>query len=179
MRSLPPLLVASLLVCASCSDGPDPSASGAGVLAELESGPSHFEFTLLDSGVTCGETVELQLEMAADGVPARSTSFDFVLGEKERAYERIDGAALTRFITTPVLSNFVLTDDTAIGDLDISVSITHSVPSDLIVELSSPAGTTVRLHDRSAGSGGQAQGPQEHEQAAGAFRAAGGPRLGL
>ncbi len=40
-----------------------------------------------------------------------------------------------------------------IAEVDVTLDIFHQDPTQLIVELVSPQGTTVRLHDRSAGSG--------------------------
>lgn len=51
-----------------------------------------------------------------------------------------------------ISSQVNVTDNYCIGDLDVDVDITHSYIGDLIVSLSSPSGTVVRLHNRT-GSG--------------------------
>jgi subtilisin-like proprotein convertase family protein len=53
----------------------------------------------------------------------------------------------------PVTSTQEVVDDHTIAELDVSVNISHANAAELIVELSSPQGTTVRLHDRSGGFG--------------------------
>ncbi len=45
-----------------------------------------------------------------------------------------------------------VSDAYCIGDVDVSVDITHTFKGDLIVELTSPEGTTVRLHNRTGSS---------------------------
>jgi subtilisin-like proprotein convertase family protein len=53
---------------------------------------------------------------------------------------------------TTVYSYITVADDVCIGDLDVAVDISHTYIGDLIVELTSPAGTTISLHNRT-GSG--------------------------
>ncbi|MHC4710073.1 MAG: proprotein convertase P-domain-containing protein, partial [Planctomycetota bacterium] len=48
-------------------------------------------------------------------------------------------------------SYFEVLDDWCIGDVDVDVDISHTYIGDLIVELTSPVGTTVRLHNRTGG----------------------------
>jgi subtilisin-like proprotein convertase family protein len=55
-----------------------------------------------------------------------------------------DNATVYSYITVP--------DDVCIGDIDVAVNITHTYIGDLIVELTSPAGTVIALHNRT-GSG--------------------------
>jgi subtilisin-like proprotein convertase family protein len=43
-------------------------------------------------------------------------------------------------------------DDLTIGDLNVKIDITHTFIGDLIVEIESPTGTIIRLHDRTGGS---------------------------
>ena len=50
----------------------------------------------------------------------------------------------------PVTSTMVIDDDKTIAELDVSVYISHTVNTELIVEVTSPEGTTVRLHDQSS-----------------------------
>lgn len=49
-------------------------------------------------------------------------------------------------------STISVSDAYCVGDVDVSVNISHSYKGDLIVSLTSPEGTTVRLHDRTGGS---------------------------
>ncbi|MCP3904860.1 MAG: hypothetical protein GY715_14635 [Planctomycetes bacterium] len=42
--------------------------------------------------------------------------------------------------------------DFCVGDMDVDLDLSHTYVGDLIVELESPAGTVVRLHDRTGGS---------------------------
>ena len=49
-------------------------------------------------------------------------------------------------------STIVVADNFCIADVDVDVDITHTWIGDLIVELRSPAGTVVRLHDRTGSS---------------------------
>jgi len=46
----------------------------------LETAAPHFELTLFESGVACGDTVPLELEMNADGAATRTGQFGFTLG---------------------------------------------------------------------------------------------------
>ncbi|MFM7808009.1 MAG: proprotein convertase P-domain-containing protein, partial [Planctomycetota bacterium] len=54
-----------------------------------------------------------------------------------------DNSTVYSYITVP--------DDVCIGDLDVAVDITHTYIGDLIVEVTSPAGTVVTLHSRTGG----------------------------
>jgi subtilisin-like proprotein convertase family protein len=49
-------------------------------------------------------------------------------------------------------STLSVPDAFCIGDVDVEIDITHTFRGDLIVELTSPQGTTVRLHNRTGGS---------------------------
>jgi len=51
-----------------------------------------------------------------------------------------------------ITSNINVTDSYCIGDVNVEVDITHTYIGDLIVELKSPQGTIVRLHNRTGGS---------------------------
>lgn len=51
-----------------------------------------------------------------------------------------------------ITSTLNVADAYCIGDVDVDVDITHTFRGDLIVELTSPQGTTVRLHNRTGGS---------------------------
>tara|TARA_B100001121_G_scaffold250300_1_gene226219 strand:- start:3595 stop:6864 length:3270 start_codon:yes stop_codon:yes gene_type:complete len=49
-------------------------------------------------------------------------------------------------------SDIVVNDGYCMGDVDVVMDISHTYIGDLIVDLTSPEGTTVRLHDRTGGS---------------------------
>ncbi|HWB19351.1 MAG TPA: proprotein convertase P-domain-containing protein, partial [Phycisphaerales bacterium] len=51
-----------------------------------------------------------------------------------------------------VTSNLNVTDSYCIGDVDVDLNITHTYIGDLTVDLKSPQGTTVRLHNRTGSS---------------------------
>ncbi|MBU0740889.1 S8 family serine peptidase [bacterium] len=51
-----------------------------------------------------------------------------------------------------ITSTITVTDDGAISAVTVPIDVTHTWIGDLIVELTSPEGTTVRLHDRSGSS---------------------------
>ena len=53
---------------------------------------------------------------------------------------------------TTTTSYIEVSDAYCIGDIDLELDITHTFIGDLIVEVTSPEGTVVRLHDRSGGS---------------------------
>lgn len=51
-----------------------------------------------------------------------------------------------------VTSTLTVSDVFCIGDVNVPIDITHTYIGDLIVDLTSPSGTTVRLHNRTGGS---------------------------
>jgi subtilisin-like proprotein convertase family protein len=121
---------------------------------ESESEPPHFELTLFESGAECGDVVMLELEMDADDAATRYEQFGLSLGERNRDFVKIDGATIFRQTPVPVTSTLEVTEDRSISELDVTVDINHPNVAELIVELTSPQQTTVRLHDNTGiGSG--------------------------
>lgn len=53
---------------------------------------------------------------------------------------------------TGVTSQILVTDGDVLAGITVEVNVTHTWKGDLIVELTSPVGTTVRLHNRTGGS---------------------------
>ena len=51
-----------------------------------------------------------------------------------------------------IVSQIEVVDAYCVGDVDVEIDITHTFIGDLSVDLTSPSGVTVRLHDRSGGS---------------------------
>jgi len=125
-----------------------------GVGEESESNAPHFELILFESGVECGATVPLELEMDAAGAATRARRFEIALGERDRDFIKVDSVSIPRQTPTPVTSTLDVLEDRTISELDVTVNINHPNQAELIVELSSPLGTTVRLHDNSGGGSG-------------------------
>jgi len=59
--------------------------------------------------------------------------------------------AIPDYNTAGVYDYLTFPEDIEITDVEVYVNITHTYIGDLIVELTSPEGTTVRLHNRSGG----------------------------
>ncbi len=62
------------------------------------------------------------------------------------------GLPLPILDNTTIFSTIEVTDNYCVGDVDLPINITHTFRGDLIVEITSPAGTIVRLHNRTGGS---------------------------
>jgi subtilisin-like proprotein convertase family protein len=112
----------------------------------------HFELTLFESGAACGDTVELALDIDAEGAPTRHRGFSLQLGTLEKEFVGADPHPIP-IVTqgTPVLSELEILEDHIITELDVTPHITHPYSGDLIVELISPQSTTVRLRANSTG----------------------------
>jgi len=122
--------------------------------SEYESYDPHFELTLFESGVACGETVEMEIEMdAGNAAMIRTRRFEWTLGERDRDFHKSDGQSIQRQTPVPVISTLDVVEERTIAELDVTVAINHPDRSELIVELTSPEGTTVRLNDAWAGPG--------------------------
>ena len=123
-----------------------------GTLAE--SNDPHFELTLFDPGIACGQSLALDLEMRAEGAANRTHRFEIPLGIRDRDFVHDDYVVIPRQTFDPVISTFEVLEDRTIAELDVRPDINHPNNSELIVELTSPAGTTVRLHDQTGGTSG-------------------------
>ena len=81
-------------------------------------------------------------------------------GDTSRTVELDVGRSIYRSSDTPIdipdnsqiTSRIEVSDVYCIGDVDVVMDVTHTYIGDLIIELESPAGTVVRLHDRTGGS---------------------------
>jgi subtilisin-like proprotein convertase family protein len=102
--------------------------------------------TSLSAGVYTGL---VSISNASGGSGSTSRSATLEVGRQ--VYAATDCPKTVNDNTT-VYSYINVADDVCIGDLDVSVDITHTYIGDLIVELMSPAGTIVSLHNRT-GSG--------------------------
>jgi subtilisin-like proprotein convertase family protein len=116
----------------------------------LESDAPHFELTVAES-VACGDTLSLETEVwASNAVPARRR-VDVRLGDPHRDFTNAVPVDIPAETTEPVLSTIEVSQDQTVAELDVTVDIDHDEATELIVELGSPSGTTVRLHDMGPG----------------------------
>jgi subtilisin-like proprotein convertase family protein len=131
----------------------------------LDGGAGPVTLELTGTGVF--DTVTVGLSAAADTLPAGlhaatvafandsggggDTTRDVVLDVGRFVYPTTDPPLPIDDHETTV-STIDVPDDYCIGDVDVEVDIAHTFIGDLTVDLTSPQGTTVRLHDRSGGS---------------------------
>ncbi|HEX6853245.1 MAG TPA: proprotein convertase P-domain-containing protein [Candidatus Polarisedimenticolaceae bacterium] len=96
----------------------------------------------------CGQTLTVDLAGAASNSPSFGSRIAIPMGNPNRDYTQEDIVIVPPLTTTPAVAQFVIADDRPIAELDLSVDIFHQDPTQLVVSLTSPQGTTVRLHDR-------------------------------
>ncbi|MCK4643902.1 proprotein convertase P-domain-containing protein [bacterium] len=110
---------------------------------------TNFAF-LVDSGCPIGHEITFTLDINADSGYTNQINFTVVVSEfiVSSADTPInipawDAVGIESIINVPYSCNIV--------DIFVSVDIAHNYTGDLVVELTSPTGTIVRLHDRSGG----------------------------
>ncbi len=100
------------------------------------------------SGVACGTAVSLQLQVSAnEGGPYAFA----ITGEVGATLE--PDVPMTLVDNGTATSSLVVGQSVTLSDVNVGVEIEHSWVGDLVVELTSPAGTTVTLLDRPGYSG--------------------------
>jgi hypothetical protein len=97
---------------------------------------------------SCGQTLTVDLAGAASNSPSFGSRLAIPMGNPNRDYTEEGIVIVPPLTTTPAEATFVIADDRPIAELDLSVDIFHQDPTQLVVSLTSPQGTTVRLHDR-------------------------------
>jgi len=120
--------------------------------ATVESDAPHLQLVVLPQA-SCGETLTLELNGAASNATPFSSRIAIAMGNPNRDYTASSIVPIPYVTSTPAQAQFVVVDDRPIADLDLTLDVFHQDPSQITVDLTSPAGTTVRLHDRGAGSG--------------------------
>ena len=117
--------------------------SGTGDMAVLTVGIGGNAASL-SNGLYTG-SVAIDNTQGAAGDTSRGVSLDVgrYLYEDSPAITINDNLSYSTTIDVP--------DGFCIADIDVELDITHSYTGDLVVELESPSGTVVRLHDRSGG----------------------------
>lgn len=103
---------------------------------------------LLANGLYNGSVSFTNMD-GGDGDTNRSVTLDV----GRYIYPSVGGPiAIPDNVPAGITSMIMVTDQYCIGDVDVEVDITHTFIGDLIVELASPQGTVVRLHNRTGGS---------------------------
>ena len=120
--------------------------------ATAESTAPHFEIVVQEQAA-CGEVVELVLTGAASNSAPFSSEIRLPMGNRYRDYPQSDVVPIPYLTAAPVETFWNVTETANVADVDVTLDVFHQDPTQLVVELVSPQGTTVRLHDRSAGSG--------------------------
>jgi subtilisin-like proprotein convertase family protein len=115
-----------------------------------ESLAPHFEATILPDAA-CGDVISFALESNGSNVPPRVDPISLAMGTFERDYANDQNESIPNRTEEPVLSTIEVTDVRTIAELDVSIDISIFRSSDLIVEVTSPSGTTVRLKDQTSG----------------------------
>ncbi len=90
--------------------------------------------------------------LTGTGSTSRNIALDvgrFAFSSTDTPIVILDGSSTTPSVRTSIINIPV---STCVTDLDVDMDISHTFKGDLIVELRSPAGTTVRLHNRTGGS---------------------------
>ena len=99
----------------------------------------------LPAGIVEGD-VTFENYAGGDGETTRHITLD--VGRYTYVATDVPGAINDNSTTTSYID---INDAYCIGDIDIELDITHTYIGDLEVDVTSPSGTTVRLHDRSGG----------------------------
>jgi subtilisin-like proprotein convertase family protein len=120
--------------------------------ATTESTLPGFQAVVLPEA-SCGQTLTFDLNGSASNAPPFSSQIALPMGNPLRDYSETSIVIVPYVTTSPVTAQWVVTDDRTIAELDLSLDLFHQTPAQIVVSLTSPQGTTVRLHDRGAGSG--------------------------
>ncbi|MCU0231480.1 MAG: proprotein convertase P-domain-containing protein, partial [Acidobacteria bacterium] len=118
----------------------------------VESTAPHFQVVVLEQA-TCGDVLELALGGAASNSAPFSSTIRLPMGNRYLDYPQSDIVPIPYVTAAPVEVFWNVAENKTIAELDATLDIFHQDPTQLVVELVSPQGTTVRLHDRTAGNG--------------------------
>lgn len=141
---------AGVTIVAGSSAYPDLPAGG--------NGQNTTDFQMhLDSSFQCGDPIDLSLALSySDGSPHTiPLAYDTVSGQVVGADQSISpNLAIPDNNATGVTSTMVVsgTGATVTANFNVDVNITHTYIGDLVVTLTSPAGTNVILHNRTGSS---------------------------
>ncbi len=113
----------------------------------LESDAPYFELTV-DETVHCGDVLALEMDYLAANAAAGTVAIDVPLGDPHRDFLQDLVETLLPDPGSVVVSTIAIVQDHPITELDVSVQVQHGLEEELIVDLTSPEGTTVRLHNQ-------------------------------
>ncbi len=119
-----------------------------------ETNAPHFGIVVLEQA-RCGEVLTLALTGDAENSAPFSDEIRIPMGNPYIDYTETFREPIPYETPTPVEVFWTSGDDDTVAELDVSVDITHQDPTQLVVELISPRGTRVRLHDRGPVPGGR------------------------
>jgi subtilisin-like proprotein convertase family protein len=127
----------------------DPDATWADIVPSqaLESDDPYFELTV-DAGLQCGEILAFELDILSANADTWTKTFEIPMGDPQRDFRNSTDYVIPPETASPVISEIVIDQDHPIAELDVTVNVQHGMESELIVELESPSGTSVRLHDQ-------------------------------
>ena len=127
----------------------DPGATWVGIpyAGFEESDAPWFELTV-DETVPCGSVLALEMDYVATNAAAGTIAIDVPMGDPHRDFLQDQNETVPADPGSVATSTIVIDQDHPILELDVSVSVQHSFEQELIVELTSPQGTTVRLHNQ-------------------------------
>ncbi|MDH3285578.1 MAG: S8 family serine peptidase, partial [Acidobacteriota bacterium] len=106
--------------------------------------PPHYALTLEPAAI-CGDVVRFTLASAASGFTGE-TSWDLDVGRRR---DEFPGASAPLPKKGTVALTVDVVDAFTIEDVQLAIDLSHQNVGELIVELASPPGTIVRLHDAS------------------------------
>jgi hypothetical protein len=117
-----------------------------------ESSAPHFQVVLQETA-RCGDTLTLALDGSASNSAAFSDRITIPMGNRFVDFPQADVVPIPALTAAPVETYWNVTETGTVAELDLTLDIFHQDPTQITVDLVSPQGTTVRLHDRTAGNG--------------------------
>jgi subtilisin-like proprotein convertase family protein len=120
--------------------------------ATVESSAPHFQVVVQETA-RCGDVLTLALSGSASNSSPFEDQVSLPMGNRFVDYPQTDIVPIPSLTASPVETFWNVTEARTVAELDLTLDIFHQDPTQLVVELVSPQGTTVRLHDRTAGNG--------------------------
>ncbi|MEM7167188.1 MAG: proprotein convertase P-domain-containing protein [Planctomycetota bacterium] len=109
-------------------------------------------FTFLSGALPIPSVAEMSVTgYVAGAKSARRSCLVGILGQVDLESCRNPGAAISEVL--PEIDFMSIAQSILIGDLQVELDITHPMASDLLIDIASPLGTNVRLHNGGAGEG--------------------------